>query len=320
MAGGAISSEPVALASATLEALRRIEDYAPARTPVVFVGDTGTGKSYFARWLHERSGRQGPFEDVTAGELSAALAQDQLMGHERGAFTGAVGRRVGLIAGARDGTLMIDDFHLLRRSVQHLLLRLLDRKMYRRTGMDRDIPVQCRLVVGIGADPDELVARGRILKDLRYRLGHCLVRIPPLDERREEIGGYASRFLAEAPVETGVADGPRLFGAGVVESLELAAWPGNVRDLRKTVEAAYLHARRSPVIDYEHLPVCAQISVRYDRRAQRATKLRLVAWALFRSGGKVRLAAELIGADRKTVAALRQELKNNNEEGEVASS
>lgn len=311
MAGGVISSEPVALAPATLEALRLITVYAPAETPVVLVGATGTGKSYFARLLHELSGRRGPFEDMGAGELDEHLARDQLFGHRRGGFTGAVGDRLGLIRAAGSGTVLLDDFHLAPRWLQYALLRLFDRGAFKPVGVDRDGVAGCRLVVGIGDDPDRLVAQGELLADLRYRLGHCFVRLPELVQRREEIAAFAHRFLAEAPGRTKVLGGPREFASGVTGLLEAGAWPGNLRDLREAVHRAYVHARGSQraEIMVEDLPEEARVSIRYDRRGDLDTKLRLVRWALWRTGGHVGRAAELIGAHRNTVGALMERLR-----------
>src|SRR5437763_12968387 len=219
----------IALSAGMTEVVHRIHQYAQARTTVVLVGETGTGKTCFARMLHQLSGRPGRFCDVTAGEIHESLAHDQLFGHVRGSFTGAVQRRVGLLADAAGGTLLLDDFHLLPRAEQAMLLRALEGAVYRPVGADRDLPVTCRLVVGVGRDLDELVASGAMLVDLRQRLGHCVVRIPPLGERRGEIGPFAQRFLEACPADTGVSDGPTGFAPGVVAVLEAGTYPGNLR-------------------------------------------------------------------------------------------
>ncbi|HET7790725.1 MAG TPA: sigma 54-interacting transcriptional regulator, partial [Gemmatimonadales bacterium] len=166
-----ILNTAIAASEGTIRALERIHQYARAGTPVVFVGETGTGKSYFARGLHEASGRRGPFLDVTAGELDPGLALSQLFGHVRGSFTGAVGSRPGLLAEAAGGTLLLDDFHLMKRSLQAMLLRALERRVFHPVGSDRDVPLACRIVVGMSTAPDLLVARRRLLPDLRFRLG-----------------------------------------------------------------------------------------------------------------------------------------------------
>jgi two-component system response regulator HydG len=298
-----VTSAPVARAPAMVRALRLCDLYAPSRTCVVLVGETGTGKSFLARYLHERGDRTDrPFVDVTAAELLDGLDVAQLFGHERGAFTGALVRRQGFFGEAADGTLLLDDLHLLRQSTQAKLLRALSSGWYRPLGAQRDYAVRCRLVVGLKACPDLLVRDGTLLMDLRYRLGHCVIRVPRLEERREEIAELAERFLAGCPEETGVT-GPVAFAPEVVAALEAAAWPGNVRDLKATVEAAYLHARGERVVRLEHLPPRVQWVPRFESRGEPERNERAIVWALWRTGNRVGEAARLIGAHRNTVSA-----------------
>ncbi len=299
----------VALCPAMLDALRAVHSYAPAATPVLLVGETGTGKSSIARLLHGLSGRPGAFRDISGGELEPNLAADQLFGHVAGSFTGARGRRAGIVAEAANGTLLLDDFHLLPRQIQYLLLRPFDRRLYRAVGLDSDAPLSCRLVVGLGEDPDALVARGEMLKDLRYRLEYCIIRLPRLEERREEIALFAAHFLAKCREETGITDGPTEFAPDVIAVLEAGRYPGNLRDLKGRVRAAYLLARGETEIRFEHLPPVAQHSLTFDAHADRQAKLRLVAWALRRTEGHVGRAAELLHVHRNTVRALRGEGK-----------
>jgi two-component system NtrC family response regulator len=297
----------VASCPAMLNALRAVHNYAPAATPVLLVGETGTGKSSIARLLHDVSGRQGAFRDISGGELEPNLAADQLFGHVVGSFTGARGRRAGIVAEAANGTLLLDDFHLLPRQIQYLLLRPFDRRLYRSVGLDSDAPLSCRLVVGLGEDPDALVARGEMLKDLRYRLEYCIIRLPRLEERREEIALFAAHFLSLCREETGVTDGPTEFAPDVIAALEAGHYAGNLRDLKGRVRAAYLLARGESEIRYDHLPHEARDPLAFDLRADRQTKVRLVAWALRRTEGHVGRAAELLRVHRNTVTALRGE-------------
>lgn len=277
--------------------------YAPARSTVVLVGETGTGKTHLARRLHRMSPRaREPFVDVTAAELGESLAAAQLFGHERGAFTGAVERRAGLFAEAAAGTLMLDDLHLLPRMLQGLLLRALASGFYRPLGAQREYPVLCRVMVGVSTAPDDLMVAGTLLPDLRFRLGHCTIRLPRLAERREDIAALARRFLDECPAETGLA-GPAGFEPAALAALEGATWPGNIRDLRATVIAAYLHAQADAAIRLEHLPDHARWTPRYEPHGDPTSNERAIEWALWKAGNRVAAAARLLGVHRNTVSS-----------------
>ena len=308
--------DAVAVSGVMAAVLGQIHLFAPAET-VVFEGATGTGKSYLAHALHEASGRRGPFVDVSAGEFEPGLALDQLFGHVRGAFTGAMSRHRGLFAEAEGGTLLIDEFHLLRRSQQAMLIRALERRVYRPIGYERDVPVTCAVVVGVEEGLDRLVGRGRMRANLRSRLGQCVVRVPTLDERRDEIASLAHQFLRQCPAVTHAADGPTGFARDTLSMLEVANYPANLRDLREVVKAGYLRARGRHEVGLEHLPEWVRIPLRYDRRLDRETKLRLAEWALRASGGHVGEAAARIGAHRNTVSALTAGLRGR---GAVANS
>jgi len=299
----------VACSSSMLEAVKLLRTYARSQEVVAIVGPSGSGKSHLARVLHALSDRPGQLAEVSAGELSDSLAHDQLFGHERGAFTGALLRRHGLFAEAGLGTVLLDDFHLLDRTGQAMLLRVLDAGMYRPLGSDRQVPAQARVIVGSGRDLDELVREGKLLPDLRYRIGFCAIPLAPLAERRDDIGPLAARFLSDCL--SGDACAVVALSPDVLPVFEAAPWPGNVRELRAAIRLAHLKAvaDRETTIRFEHLPIHLQIGLKYDARSDRATKMRLVAWALWRSGDRVEHAAELIGAHRNTVSALRLELR-----------
>jgi DNA-binding NtrC family response regulator len=208
-----------------LAAYQLCQLYAPSRTMVVFVGDTGSGKSYLAWQLHLLSPRASePFVDVTAAELLDGLADSQLFGHVRGAFTDAKERRAGLFEEAGRGTFLLDDLHLLRESLQAKLLRVLTRGVYRPVGAHRDYPVRCRVLVGLRESPEVLMQSGRLLPDLCYRLGHCIITLPRLADRREDIAALAISFLHECPSETGVT-GPASIAREAMTALEgLRGW------------------------------------------------------------------------------------------------
>ena len=301
----AVLAGVVAISAAMAEVLHRVRQFAAARTPVVLVGETGTGKSFFAASMHRESGRPGPLVDVTAGELRPELARADIFGHERGAFTGAVARRAGLLEQAQNGTFLLDDFHLLDADVQAALLRAVDARSYRPLGAQRDVPLGCGLVFGVSRDLNALLSERKLLADLRYRLGYCVIHIPPLEERREEIAPLARLFLAQCPDDSGVPDGPAQFAPDVIPMLQDAAYPGNLRELKGRIRAAYLLARGEPELRTAHFEGLRQDPQVFPRRGKRADQLRVVEWALARTAGRVGAAARLLGVSRNTVSALR---------------
>ncbi len=299
-----VVSNVVASSAAMVSVLALVARLAKSPDPVSIVGDTGTGKSTIARLLHQLSSRAGHLAEISAAELMSSLAPDQLFGHERGAFTGADRSRKGLFGEAGDGSVFLDEFHLLKRSTQALLLRTLGRGEYRILGASRDVPLQARLIVATQLGLDELMQRRRLIPDLRWRLGLQEIRIPPLAERREDIAPLAAAFLEQCRLADGSLGASRLSGEALA-ALELCDWPGNVWELRAVVLAASTNAIGEAEIGYEHLPPAAQIAPRFDGRLDHATKRRLVAWALWRTGDRIEEAAALIGAHRNTVSKLR---------------
>lgn len=283
-----------------LDVLRGADSYARALTPLILVGATGSGKTTLAELIHAQSHRAGPFSAHTAGEFERNLEHSQLFGHERGAFTGAVDRRIGALEEAADGTLLLDDFHHLRRSTQTLLLRVLDRGLFRRLGGSRDLALRCRVIIGLTETPDQLVERGALLQELRYRLGYCVIRLPALAERREDIPALAVRFLALCPAQTEV-EGPERFSPEVISLLQAALWPGNVRQLEMVVRDAYLRARGSRLIRISHVADLVQLPIRFMRWGDPAANARAVRLALEVARGRVDGAARLLSTSRSTI-------------------
>jgi len=308
----------VAVSSSMLEAVRLAHRYARSPEPIAIVGPTGCGKSALARMVHAESVRAGPLAEISAGELTTTLAHDQLFGHERGAFTDASSRRRGVFAEASGGTLLLDDFHLIDHSLQPVLLRVLDTGSYRPLGSDRELLTSARLIVGAGEDLDALVRQGKLLPDLRYRLGFAVIRLESLARRRDDIAPLADRFLAEC-VATDLTHRTMAFAPDVVPALEAAPWPGNVRELRAAVRFAFANAQVTgdALVRHDHLPPHLQLNLSYDPRSDAATKVQLVSWALWRTGDHVGRAAALIHAHRNTVAAIRFELRARGEAGRL---
>jgi DNA-binding NtrC family response regulator len=291
------------------ELVARLQAFTDCDLPIVLVGATGTGKSLLARWVHDRSGRRGAFVDCPCGALEPNLAESCLFGHVKGGFTGAVADRPGKLAQADGGTLLLDEFHLLERPVQYQLVGVMGSGCYEPVGSSRVFAVGCRFVIGIGEHPDVLVEAGQMLPDLRWRLGCIVLRVPTLAERREEIEPLARAFL-ERYADRRTNGGPRRLTRSAVRLLEAVEWPGNVRHLQSVVQAAYEVARYTGAntIGVEHLAVLGPRPPRYAECRTYEERLAAVAWALDRTGGRIREAAKLIDASRNTVSQRRREL------------
>jgi DNA-binding NtrC family response regulator len=292
----------VANSAAMVNVLAGIDAYARARTPLLVVGATGTGKTTVAELVHALSQRPGPLTVRTAAEFDSQLERSQLFGHERGAFTDAHDRQVGVLEEAGEGTLLLDDFHHLRESTQTLLLRVLDRGVFRRIGATRDLPLRCRVIVGLTESPDRLIERGDLLEELRFRLGYSAIRLPTLDDRREDIPNLAEQFLMRCPEETG-RSGPDRLATEVVSVLQAAEWPGNLRQLEMVIRDAYLRAQGSPVVRLSHLSDVVTLPVRFQRRGDARLNQRAIRGALDATGGRVQEAAKLLRMSRSTLYA-----------------
>jgi DNA-binding NtrC family response regulator len=297
--------DPVALTPAMADVLRRSHVFAPAATPIVLHGESGTGKTFIAEYIHELSGREGGFHPFSVGVVAPQLALDELFGHVQGAYTDARRVRPGRIATAGTGTLLLDDVQNLDLGVQKQLLQVLDRGTYSPVGSDRVLTVGCRMILAMADDPDELVRRGVLLKDLRYRFGMCAIRVPPLAERRAEIPLLAQRFLACCPEQTRV-DGPTRFAAAALARLGEAEYLGNVRELHGAVQCAFLMAAATGAAEVrvEHLPEGLCPMPRYERRGDPVANRRAIDRALERTAGNVKAAAGLLGVSRTAINAV----------------
>ncbi len=205
--------------------------------PVLIRGETGVGKEHAAQAVHAWSPRsQGPFLAANCAALSETLIESILFGHERGAFTGATERRIGLFEGAASGTLFLDEIGELPLSIQAKLLRAVELRRITRLGAVKEIPIDVRFVAATHRDLAEEVKAGRFRQDLLFRLGASVVEIPPLRDRPEELLLLAQRFLAQARAQLGR---PHLTLAGeVAHRLAEHPWPGNVRELRNAIAYA----------------------------------------------------------------------------------
>jgi two-component system response regulator AtoC len=208
---------------------------------VLIQGETGVGKEVLATTIHTLSGRTGPLSSVNCAALSESLLETELFGHEKGAFTGAVGLKQGLLEASTGGTMFLDEVGELPMSLQAKLLRAVESREIRRIGSTKSIPIDVRFVAATNRELLAEVAEGRFRQDLYFRLDGVGLRIPPLRERRHAIGPLAIQFIEEAAKRLGRADvraTPELLIA-----LAQHDWPGNVRELKAVLERATLLAR-----------------------------------------------------------------------------
>lgn len=213
---------------------RRLGEHLP---PVLIEGETGTGKTAVARWIHRHGPRaEAPLVELNCSALPEALAEAELFGHERGAFTDAKAARIGLMEAADGGSLFLDELPSLALPLQAKLLTALEDRALRRVGASRPVPVDARIIAATNADLGALVASGRFREDLRQRLDLFRVRLPPLRERGEDIVILAEELLRRVARRYGVKPG----GIPAEGRRRLMAhhWPGNVRELAHEIERA----------------------------------------------------------------------------------
>ncbi len=215
---------------------------------MILEGETGTGKEVAARAIHALSGRRGDFVAVNCGALPAALVEGQLFGHRRGAFSGATEDRPGLFRAADGGTLLLDEVGELALPAQAALLRALEQREVLPIGATRPVPVDARVVAATHRPLDCLVEEGTFRRDLHARLAGLRLVLPPLRDRREDLGHLAAALLARAGASPLPSIDPR-----ATRALLAAAWPGNVRQLEKCLTAAAVLAGGGP-IGLDHLP------------------------------------------------------------------
>ncbi|MCP4806244.1 MAG: sigma-54-dependent Fis family transcriptional regulator [Proteobacteria bacterium] len=218
--------------------LQHVRQAAAAPGHVLVTGETGVGKSLVVRAIHEASRPAGPLVVVECSSLPRDIAEVELFGCVAGAFHGSGEARPGLIRASRGGTLHLEDITEMPPSLQAKLRRFLDDQVVRPLGTSKGIPVDVRVVATTAQDPDEAVAKGTLRSDLRYRLGSLTVRVPTLDERRDDIPDLAEWFLASFCNRH--CDCIRGLTPAALEVLVSAPWPGNVRQLKNAIEHAIL--------------------------------------------------------------------------------
>ncbi len=292
------------------EVYRLIEQVAPSRSTVLVQGESGTGKELVAQAIHRRSPRADkPFVVVASNSVPTDLLEDNLFGHVRGAFTGAVSAKQGLLEVAHGGTVFFDEISTVSLEVQAKLLRVIQEKQFLPLGAVESRTVDVRILAATNEDLKRLVEQGRFREDLYYRLNVITVTLPPLRQRVEDVPLLVEHFLERYNAENGKA--VRRVAPDVMDRFLSYSWPGNVRELENVVERGVVLSRGDEItldllprdlLERVSLPEAAGLPdgltfydavARYERQ--------LIETALRRSGGVQKQAAEMLGLKPTTL-------------------
>jgi DNA-binding NtrC family response regulator len=292
--------------SAVLQVARAaLRKFAPVELPVLITGETGTGKELAAQALHALSPRHGrPFLAVNCGAIPAALVQSELFGHERGAFTGAATRRLGLFETASGGTVFLDEIGDLPLDAQTNLLRVLQEGTIERVGSNHPQTVDVRVVAATHVDLEQAVERGQFRRDLFYRLNVLRLPMPPLRDRGSDIVLLAEYFLAS--FRNRHVTRARGFTSEARQALLGFNWPGNVRELLNRVQRAAIvsEAELIGVADLELLPPQVEMPQRLLHDARQAAEREALLRALRQNAFNITACARTMQVSRVTVYRL----------------
>jgi len=253
----AISQETIIGNSLPMQEIyKAIGRVAPTDATVLIRGESGTGKELVARALYQHSNRsKKPFLVINCVAIPETLLESELFGYEKGAFTGAVSRKIGKIEQADQGTVFLDEIGDMPFNIQAKILRLLQERSIERLGGRQPIPVDVRIIAATNRDLEKAVEEGRFRTDLYYRLKVVTLNLPPLRERKEDIPVLADYFLKQFCHEMGIPNpGISETGKGLLQENE---WPGNVRELSNTIQKSLIFSRGGP-LDYEEITLAAQ--------------------------------------------------------------
>jgi len=285
----------------------RVKLVAPSKATVLLEGETGTGKELIAQAIHQNSDRsRKPFIAVNCAALSSNLLESELFGHEKGAFTGAIEKRIGRFEASNDGTLFLDEIGEIDASIQIKLLRFLETKTFERVGSIKPISVDTRLVCATNRNLKEMVEKGDFREDLYYRLNVVPIFLPPLRERTDDIPLLLNHFLKFYAKENGVQI-PQL-DTSAVHVLQDYRWPGNIRELRNFSENTVVLHRGGIITEYdldnrfrEGAPIIVHTEGVQSNLSVEENEKHLLRKALNQVKGNRTKAAELMGISRRTL-------------------
>ncbi len=238
-----LKDKPIGVSLAFKQVLKKIEHVADTYLPVLLTGETGTGKGAIAKYLHQLSQRsEHSFHIVNCGAIAPGVLESELFGHEKGAFSGAVSRRIGLFEYMNGGTILLDEINSATPELQVRLLDFIQEGTIKRVGSNQAISVDVRLVFATNQQLPTLVMNGNFREDLYYRMNVYPVDIPSLKNRREDIAVLAAKFMGDYAQRLGISD-VKACAPNVLQTMIDYDWPGNVRQLENTIQRLLISAK-----------------------------------------------------------------------------
>lgn len=262
--------EPIHADPKTVELLSQARQFAASNATVLLRGESGTGKEVFSQFIHKHSQRKDkPFISINCAAIPESLLESELFGHEKGAFSGAVGKRVGRFQLADQGTLLLDEISEMDLLLQAKLLRAIQERIIDPVGSTKPVPVDIRLIATTNRDIEQQVAEGGFREDLYFRLNVVMLEIPPLRERRGDIEPLSIYFSNMYGKQNGLNEVK--LSAKAVEKLNDCYWKGNVRELENTIHRAVLMMGNSNTMEPEHI-VISPMSVKAGEESGEPSK------------------------------------------------
>jgi transcriptional regulator with PAS, ATPase and Fis domain len=282
-------------------------------TTVLLEGETGTGKELFARGIHNASDAAGdPFVGINCAAIPENLLEAELFGHERGAFTGAIERKMGLIEHAQRGTLFLDELQQLPLGLQAKLLRVLEDRTFRRVGGTSELPVRCRVIAGTNSSLELAVSAGRFREDLYFRLNVFRIELLPLRDRLPDVVPIAEHFLHEIAARRSTK--PKRLHDDSCDLLRSHNWPGNAREVRNVIERAcilattdvilpaHLKLQRRELVSFgDSAHVAGIIAIPNRGKTLEEIEREAIRLTMLLTAGNVSAAARLLGISRPTL-------------------
>lgn len=307
--------EIIGESGAIKDAIMKLQKVAPTDTTVLLLGESGTGKELFARALHQLSPRRSfPFVPMNSASVPETLIENELFGHERGAYTGAYSRRIGKLELAHKGTFFLDEIGDLNPSLQAKLLRVIEEKQFERVGGTQRIEVDTRFVLATNKDLKKMVEEGKFREDLYYRISVFPILLPPLRERKEDIPLLVNHFIKKFSVETKKQIDS--LSPLALEKIMNYSWPGNVRELQNCIERAIILCDKRE-IQLHHITIPDKIMEEsyielkgklrdVKKISVSAIEKRRIELAIKESSGSIKEASKILGISEKT---LRKKMK-----------